>query len=239
MPGPLPDIQRKSAKAFMNFEEDRRTHRQEAADAIAFAGAHAKIRYDARHIPLEFQVGQEVYLRLHHGYNLPEKANRNMGYQRVGPFKIVRKAGPLAYEIKLPSHLKFHPVISIAQLEPYVPDPWNRSRPGLPQGIEVEGDTDEWKSYEIEKLINRRIKTLPNGEQRVQYMVKWKNAGPEWSEWHDAELLSHAQEAIQDYETKHVPIELAPKAREIVEEAGLRRSSRQRRPTDRKGSASK
>ena len=42
---------------------------------------------------------------------------RKIGPQRVGPFPIKRKVGHLAYELTLPSDMRIHPVISIAQLE--------------------------------------------------------------------------------------------------------------------------
>ncbi|KHE80801.1 hypothetical protein GE21DRAFT_1185086, partial [Neurospora crassa] len=42
--------------------------RQDAQLAIDFAATTVKRRYDARHQMQEFQKGDKVYLRLHHGY---------------------------------------------------------------------------------------------------------------------------------------------------------------------------
>jgi len=44
--------------------------RQDAQLAIDFAAAEAKRRYNGKHQPLSFEVGQKVHLQLHHGYNL-------------------------------------------------------------------------------------------------------------------------------------------------------------------------
>ena len=48
--------------------------------------------------------------------------------------------------------------VSVAQLAkpPQGPDPYNRRRPS-PGQVFVEGDDDEWVSYEIEKLLARRL----------------------------------------------------------------------------------
>src|SRR2546430_5156876 len=44
--------------------------RKEAMEAISFANAAAKIRYDRTHKPLFFRPGDTTYLRLHHGYTI-------------------------------------------------------------------------------------------------------------------------------------------------------------------------
>jgi hypothetical protein len=57
---------------------DRLILRGQAGDSIAFAAAKSKIYYDARHKPVMYKPGQEVWLRLHQGYNLPGKPNRKL-----------------------------------------------------------------------------------------------------------------------------------------------------------------
>jgi hypothetical protein len=68
-------------------------------------------------------------------------------------------------------------VFSIAHLEP-VPkkkDPYERPRPDHPDSVYVEGDTEYQKSWEIEKILDKR--TSPTG--RIRYLVRWKGYGPE------------------------------------------------------------
>lgn len=91
-------------------QEDQRTFfRQEAADAIDFANAKAKVRYDTKHKQIELDVGKRVYLRLHHGYTLQEAANKKLSNQRAGLFEITQKIGRLAYRLKLPPTMRIHP----------------------------------------------------------------------------------------------------------------------------------
>lgn len=141
-------------------ELDREVFRQEAADAISFANAKFKIYYDHRYKPLMMAPEEMAYLKLHHGYRLPENFSRKLSKQRIGPFKILERVGRLAYKLELPVHWKIHPVVSIAQLEPAKKrqDLYNRSWSDHPPAVETEGDTEKWKSYEVEKLIGKRMR---------------------------------------------------------------------------------
>lgn len=56
----------------------RNLRRIDAESAIVFAGNAAKEYYDSRHTPVELNVGDMVYLRLHKGYQLPGKPNRKI-----------------------------------------------------------------------------------------------------------------------------------------------------------------
>ena len=67
------------AKGFPIFTEpqifylptQRLKYRQETANVSAFANAKTKIYYDSRHMPLLLNEGNKIYLKLHHGYELP------------------------------------------------------------------------------------------------------------------------------------------------------------------------
>jgi co-chaperonin GroES (HSP10) len=54
--------------------------RQEANDALAFAAAAMKQRYDKKHKAIEFKVGQKVIVRLYKGYQLPGETNRKLSH---------------------------------------------------------------------------------------------------------------------------------------------------------------
>lgn len=63
----------------------------------------------------------------------------------------------------------------------------------------MEGDTDTYKSYEIERLLNRR--TVKKGRGRAtEYLVRWKGYGPEWDRWYNIKDLDNAAELVQQYE---------------------------------------
>ena len=195
------------------IEEKRFRHRQEAADSASFAAAKAKIYYDARHTPLLLNPGDKAFLRLNRGYKLPGKPNPKLSNQRTGPFPIKRRIGRLAYELELPPEWRVHPVISVAQLEP-VPkesDPYARPRPTHPPAVEMEGDTEDFKSYEVEKLVGRRIRKFGRTET-IQYLVRWLGYGSEHDTWRSLSVLDNSMELVEAYERQHPP-ESLPKGR--------------------------
>ena len=157
--------------------------RREAADVIEFANTKAKLRYDKRHKQMEFEIGDRAYLRLHHGYTLPEAKNRKLSNQRVGPFKITRRVGKLAYKLKLPPTMRIYPVVLIAQLKPAEEtNPYNRRRLDHPKPVEMEQDSQsstrhkgdtKTASYEVEKIMGKWLRRYGKGEPRTEYQVKW------------------------------------------------------------------
>ncbi|SLM41090.1 probable transposable element [Lasallia pustulata] len=126
-------------------------------DAIDFANMQAKRHYDRKHTAMFLKVGNYANLRLHRGYILPAfKKNPKLTQQFVGPFKVLRRVGRLAYELEIPPIWKIHPVFTIAMLEPAsapAEDPFQRPRPNHPPLVEVEGKP-EW---EIDRLLDKRV----------------------------------------------------------------------------------
>jgi hypothetical protein len=83
-------------------------------------------------------------------------------------------------------------VISIAHLEPYTEDPFERPSPSHPDAVYA----DEW---EIEKILAKRVKTV-RGKHFTDYLVRWTGYGPEFDEWRRQDTLENAKEAIDDFE---------------------------------------
>ena len=48
-----------------------------------------------------------------------KNVKKKLADQMLGPFEIVRKVSSLAYELKLPSNMRCHPVFHVSLLEPY------------------------------------------------------------------------------------------------------------------------
>ena len=180
--------------------------REEADDAIAFANAMAKTRYDSTHKALNLREGSMAYLRLHHGYSIPG-VNPKLSNQRVGPFKVLKKVGNLAYQLELPDIMRIHPVISIAQLEPasdQSEDPYQRVHKPPPPVEESQDDvqakpdlTKDFKPYEVERLLNRR-----GTGDNVKYLVKWKGYGNQHNVWYPVHALANSQDLIKEYDDR-------------------------------------
>ena len=66
------------------------------------------------------------------------------------------------------------PVISVAQLEPTsdATDPYNRPKLDHPDSVQVEGDTEDNQSYEVEKIFAERVRIF--GKTKVvQCLIRW------------------------------------------------------------------
>ncbi|RYC62272.1 hypothetical protein CHU98_g3944 [Xylaria longipes] len=65
-------------------------------------------------------------------------------------------------------------------------DPYHRRRPE-PGQIYVDGDDNEWRSYEIEQLIKRRI-NKQGGRPQLEYLARWKGFSPVHDQWYPREV---------------------------------------------------
>lgn len=150
--------------------------RADVTKAISFAFLNQKVTYVCRHQPLFMKVGKWALLRLHKGYSIPATAGvtKKLTQKYVGPFCIVEKVSRLAYKLNVSPHWRTHPVFSVAQLEPAPPpakDPIARLFPSNPPSVFVKGDTNKLKSFEIERVLNKRQVRKGKG-QAVEYLVR-------------------------------------------------------------------
>ena len=196
-----------------DIEANRLIFLQDAKDASGYAQDVMTLRYNKRHLPLSLRVGDKVYINLHKGYKVNSNLHKKFGARRVGRFPIKRiLANGNAYELALPRHWKIHPVISVEHIEP-VPqgeDPYNRP---TDDGKEVqpvieEGDTEEWRSWEIEKLVDKRTIRYGKGKPETEYLVQWKGFGPAYNEWYPVRLLQNAKELMAEYDADEHPNQL-------------------------------
>ncbi|KAK6140499.1 hypothetical protein DH2020_025780 [Rehmannia glutinosa] len=95
---------------------------QEAMEKVK---SRQKSYADKRRKDLEFEAGDEVFLRLspQKGLINPKKGGKlSPGY--VGPYKILQRIGKLAYRLELPAqYAGMHDVFHVSRLKRYQPDP--------------------------------------------------------------------------------------------------------------------
>jgi len=80
---------------------------------------------DKRRRPLEFEVGDHVFLRVTTTAGVGRVLkSRKLTPRFIGPYQITRRIGQVAYEIALPPHLvNLHNVFHVSQLRKYIADP--------------------------------------------------------------------------------------------------------------------
>ncbi|KAL5563812.1 hypothetical protein UlMin_033559 [Ulmus minor] len=143
------------------------------------AQSRQKSYADKRRRPLEFQVGDLVFLKV-----APMKGVMRFGKKGklsprfIGPFEILERVGKVAYKLALPPELSsVHNVFHVSMLKKYVSDP---SHVLEHEPIQV----NEYLTYEEKpvQILDQKDKTLRN---KVIPLVKvlWRNHKVEEATW--------------------------------------------------------
>lgn len=125
----------------------------------------------------QFEVGDKVFLKV-----TPQRSRLSLGKSKklsprfCGPFIIVKRIGPVAYELKLPEGWKIHNVFHVSLLRKYVSDP-NHVLPELPK-VAPEGNL----LGEPEKILQVDTQHLRNRSFR-RFLVKWKDYPEDEASW--------------------------------------------------------
>ena len=150
------------------------------------------------------KVGDWALFRFHKGYSIPTiaRVTKKLMQQYVGPFLIKKRVGRLAYKLDIPHDWRIHPVFSIVQLEPALTpskDLFQRPRPTQLPSVYVDDNTNIYKSFEVEQLLNKRMVNRGYGHS-FKYLVRWKGYRPEWDRWYNVKELDNTSALVDDYE---------------------------------------
>ena len=134
---------------------------------------------DVRRRPLEFEVGDHVFLKV-----IPKKGVVRFGKRGklsprfIGPFEIQERMGTVLYRLALPpSMLGVHVVFHVSMLRRYTPDPAHVMDWG-----EIEIDTDGTFEEGPVCIVDSRDRVLRRKTMRL-VRVLWQHCGVEESTW--------------------------------------------------------
>ena len=173
-----------------DFLANLRTALDRAKDHLDRAKARQKDNADKSRQDLSFQVGDLVRLS---NANLPtyDLPSKKLGALFTSPLRIVKKVGPVAYQLDLPNNMNVHDVFHVSMLRPYH-DP-NAIWPGRSRGQNSTAVTAT-EQFEVEAILDHR-----DGGSEREFLVKWKNYNPESNSWEPLSNFSRATKIISAY----------------------------------------
>ena len=143
------------------------------------AQSRQKSYTDVRRRPLEFEVGDHVFLKVMPKRGVVRFYKRGKLSQRfIGPFEILERVGTIACRLALPPSMSsVHDVFQVSMLWKYTPDPAHVVDWG-----EIEVDTDGTIEEGPMCIMDSRNQVLRRKTVRV-VRVLWQHHGVEESTW--------------------------------------------------------
>ena len=147
------------------------------------AQSRQKSYADKRRKPLEFEVGDYVFMKVSPVTGIGRALKvKKLSLRYIGPFEILSKVGPVAYRIALPPILsRLHDVFHVSQLKKYQLDPEHV--------IEYEDlDVRDDLTFEVgpDRIIDRQEKQLRH--RSIPFLkVIWKGLSPREATWETEE----------------------------------------------------
>lgn len=161
--------------------QDRDQVLEELKDQLKEAQARMKQQYDTRHTAREFNVGDQVFLRLqpYRQASLSLRKNLKLSPKYYGPYEVIQRIGPVAYKLQLPDTAKIHPVFHVSLLKKQV-GANVQVQTTLPTVHDEEGSLLPLPQAILEKRVRRR---------RTEVLVHWQGLSPAEATWEDHETL--------------------------------------------------
>jgi hypothetical protein len=152
---------------------------------ILAAQSHQKSYTDNRRRPLEFEMGDHVYLRVS-----PMKGVRRFGIKGnlalcyIGTYPIINKYGSMSYQVELPAKLSgVHNVFHVSQLKRCLNPPIDAV---IEDTIPLKPDLT-YKAYPIE-VLNQQDRITRNKTSRF-YKIQWNEHSENEVMWEHEDFL--------------------------------------------------
>nr|KYP63732.1 Transposon Ty3-G Gag-Pol polyprotein [Cajanus cajan] len=139
---------------------------------------------DKKRIPLEFDIGELVLVKLqpYRQHSVALRKHQKLGLRYFGPFPIIKKIGSVAYKLLLPASAKIHSVFHVSLLKKCK---GNHQTPYLPLPLL----TNEFGPVvQPSRILDSR--TIIRGDQHIaQVLIQWDGLDATQATWEDATVI--------------------------------------------------
>ena len=149
------------------------------------AQSRQKSYADVRRRPLEFEVGDHVFLKVmpKRGVVIFSKRGK-LSSRFIGPFEILGRVGTVAYQLALPPSMSgVHEVFHVSMLRRYTPDPAH-----VVDWEEIEVDIDGTFEEGPVRIMDSRDQVLRRKTVRL-VKVLWQHRGVEEATWEHEDTM--------------------------------------------------
>jgi hypothetical protein len=160
--------------------ENRELHLQSIKQHLANAQNRMKLMADRNRTDLQFQVGDQVLLKLQ-PYTQSSVANRpfpKLAYKYYGPYKVLERVGKVAYRLELPEGSLIHPVFHVSQLKQFVAD-FTPVYADLPSTTDLEAAAAVPAAILQRRLVKTGASAIP------QVLIRWSSLPEASATWED------------------------------------------------------
>ncbi|KAK5836881.1 hypothetical protein PVK06_012685 [Gossypium arboreum] len=144
-------------------------------DRLKEASDRQKLYADLKRKEIEFAVGDMVFLKVSPWKKILRFGKKgNLSPRFLGPYRVLKRVGPVAYQLELPPELdRIHDVFHVSMLRRYRSDPSH-----VVPVEEIEVRTDLTFEEEPIQILDREVKVL---RRKLVPLVKvlWRNHGRE------------------------------------------------------------
>jgi hypothetical protein len=120
----------------------------------------------------------------------------------IGPYKIIKVISKVAYKLELPKTMKINNTFHISKLKKYNNNNDNIFEKSI-RKQEVRPDPtiiNNEELYEVDRIINSRMRKYGRSEPRLEYLVVWKGYPLYEATWLPLQNLQQSKQAIDIYE---------------------------------------
>ena len=163
------------------------------------AQSRQKSYADKKRRPLEFAIGDKVFLKISPMKGITRFRKRGKLNPRfIGPFEILERIGQVAYRLALPPSMSgVHDVFHISMLRKYIADPTH-----ILQHPEIEYTPDLRQEVRPVKILDTRVNELRNKTLRL-VKVQWSGRLTQEATWErESEVRDQYPELFENFEDK-------------------------------------